>query len=98
MAQAIVHPGNPLTARVLVNRVWAHHFEKGLEAMPSDFGRGPSPSHPDLLDWLAHRFVHEGWSVKKLHRWIMFSATYQQASDNRAALVKVDPPIGYCGK
>jgi hypothetical protein len=92
LAQAIVHPGNPLTARVLVNRVWAHHFGKGLVLTPSDFGlRAQPPSHPDLLDWLAHRFVQEGWSVKKLHRWIMLSATYQQASDNRAALVKVDP-------
>ena len=92
LAQAIVHPDNPLTARVLVNRVWAHHFGKGLVMTPSDFGlRAQPPSHPELLDWLAHRFVQEGWSVKKLHRWIMLSATYQQASDNRAALVKVDP-------
>ena len=92
LAKAIVHPDNPLTARVLVNRVWAHHFGKGLVLTPSDFGlRAQPPSHPELLDWLAHRFVQEGWSIKKLHRWIMLSATYQQASDNRLTLMKIDP-------
>ncbi len=92
LAKAIVHPDNPLTARVLVNRVWAHHFGKGLVLTPSDFGlRAQSPSHPELLDWLAHRFMQEGWSIKELHRWIMLSATYQQASDNRPAFVKIDP-------
>ena len=83
---------NPLTARVLVNRVWAHHFGKGLVLTPSDFGlRAQSPSHPELLDWLAHRFMQEGWSIKELHHWIMLSATYQQASDNRPDFVKIDP-------
>ena len=92
LAKAIVHPDNPLTARVLVNRVWAHHFGKGLVLTPSDFGlRAQPPSHPELLDWLAHRFMQEGWSIKELHRWVMISATYQQASDNRPAFVKIDP-------
>jgi len=92
LAKAIVHPDNPLTARVLVNRVWAHHFGKGLVLTPSDFGlRAQPPSHPELLDWLAHRFMKEGWSIKELHCWIMLSATYQQASDNRPAFVKIDP-------
>ena len=92
LAKAIVHPDNPLTARVLVNRVWAHHFGKGLVLTPSDFGlRAQPPSHPELLDWLAHRFMQEGWSIKELHCWIMLSATYQQASDNRPAFVKIDP-------
>ncbi|MGB0586958.1 MAG: DUF1549 and DUF1553 domain-containing protein [Limisphaerales bacterium] len=92
LAKAIVHPDNPLTARVLVNRVWAHHFGKGLVLTPSDFGlRAQPPSHPELLDWLAHRFMQEGWSIKELHCWIMLSATYQQASDNRPAYVEIDP-------
>ena len=92
LAKAIVHPDNPLTARVLVNRVWAHHFGKGLVLTPSDFGlRAQPPSHPELLDWLAHRFMQEGWSIKELHCWIMLSATYQQASDNRPAFVEIDP-------
>ena len=92
LAKAIVHPDNPLTARVLVNRVWAHHFGNGLVLTPSDFGlRAQPPSHPELLDWLAHRFMKEGWSIKELHCWIMLSATYQQASDNRPTFVKIDP-------
>lgn len=81
LAQAIIAPGNPLTARVIVNRVWMQHFGRGLVATPSDFGkRADPPSHPELLDWLARRFMNEGWSLKKLHRRIMLSATYQQRS------------------
>jgi len=92
LAEAIVSPDNPLTSRVLVNRVWAHHFGKGLVLTTSDFGlRAQSPSHPDLLDWLSLRFVKEGWSIKKLHRQIMLSATYQQASNNRAECFGADP-------
>ena len=92
MAQAIADPKNPLTARVLVNRVWAHHFGRGLVATPSDFGlRAQPPSHPLLLDWLAARFVAEGWSIKKLHRNIMHSAAYQQSSNDRAKNLSSDP-------
>jgi hypothetical protein len=92
LARAIVDPKNPLTARVLVNRVWAHHFGHGLVATPSDFGlRAQPPSHPLLLDWLAARFVDDGWSIKKLHRQIMLSATYQQSSNNRSEYLRVDP-------
>lgn len=81
LAQAIIDPANPLTARVIVNRVWTHHFGQGLVTTPSDFGtRAAPPSHPDLLDWLAKTFVAEGWSLKKLHRWILTSASYRQAS------------------
>jgi cytochrome c553 len=81
LARAIVDPGNPLTARVIVNRVWAHHFGAGLVDTPSDFGtRAEPPSHPELLDWLATRFVREGWSLKKLHRRLLTSATYRQSS------------------
>ncbi len=81
LARAIVDPRNPLTARVLVNRVWAQYFGTGLVKTPSDFGlRAEPPSHPQLLDWLASRFVQQGWSLKTLHRWIVLSSTYRQSS------------------
>ena len=81
LAEAITDPRNPLTARVMVNRVWMHHFGSGLVRTPSDFGtRAEPPSHPALLDWLAGRFVEDGWSLKKLHRLILLSACYQQSS------------------
>jgi hypothetical protein len=81
LAQAITSPGNPLTARVLVNRVWQWHFGDGLVSTPSDFGlRGQAPSNAQLLDWLAADFVAHGWSIKRLHRQIMLSDAYQQAS------------------
>jgi len=81
LARAIADPTNPLTARVIVNRVWAHHFGTGLVATPSDFGtRADPPSHPELLDWLAAWFVKEGWSLKKLHRLILTSETWRQSS------------------
>jgi hypothetical protein len=92
LAEAIVASDNPLTSRVLVNRVWAHHFGKGLVLTTSDFGlRAQPPSHPGLLDWLSSRFMKEGWSIKKLHRWIMLSATYQQTSNDRGECVDADP-------
>jgi hypothetical protein len=82
LAEAIANKDNPLTARVMVNRVWLHHFGAGLVRTPSDFGtRSEPPSHPELLDWLARYFMDNGWSVKKLHRIIMLSSTYQQRSD-----------------
>ena len=72
---------NPLTARVMVNRIWQYHFGTGLVKTPSDFGvRGLPPTHPELLDWLASRFIADGWSMKKLHRRIMLSRTYQLTS------------------
>ena len=81
LAQAIASKDNPLTARVMVNRVWQEHFGYGLVRTPSDFGtRGERPTHPELLDYLAVAFVKDGWSLKKLHRQIMLSATYQQSS------------------
>ena len=81
LAQAIIHPRNPLTARVMVNRIWQHHFGRGLVSTPSDFGKqGSPPSHPELLDWLAQRFIDSGWSIKAMHRLIMLSETYQQSS------------------
>ena len=81
LAQAIIDPRNPLTARVMVNRIWQHHFGRGLVSTLSDFGKqGSPPSHPELLDWLAQRFIDSGWSVKTMHRHIMLSQTYQQSS------------------
>ena len=86
LAQWLTQPGNPLTARVMVNRVWQDHFGRGLAANASDFGRlGEQPTHPELLDWLASRFVQDGWSLKKLHRLIVLSATYRRASPLRNA-------------
>ena len=80
LANAIIDPKNPLTARVIVNRVWAHHFGSGLVATPGDFGtRADLPSHPELLDWLADWFVNEGWSLKKLHRLIVTSGGHRRA-------------------
>ena len=85
MAQAIVAPENPLTARVWVNRIWMHHFGEGLVHTPSDFGlRSEAPSHPELLDWLARELTSNGWSTKALHRLIVLSATYQQCSGQSA--------------
>jgi Protein of unknown function (DUF1549)/Protein of unknown function (DUF1553)/Planctomycete cytochrome C len=82
LARAIASRDNPLTARVMVNRVWLHHFGSGLVRTPSDFGtRCEPPSHPELLDWLATRFGDGGWSIKSVHRLIMLSSVYQQRSD-----------------
>ena len=84
MAKAIADAKNPLTARVMVNRVWGHLFGQALVRTPSDFGtRCDPPTHPELLDWLAVRFVEAGWSVKKLHKLIVTSSTYQQSSETR---------------
>ncbi len=86
LAQAIASKTNPLTARVMVNRIWLHHFGSGLVATPSDFGvRSDPPTHPELLDYLAWNFMEEGWSLKKLHRQIMLSSVYQQSSDGIVA-------------
>jgi hypothetical protein len=92
LARAIASRDNPLTARVLVNRVWQQHFGQGLVRTPSDFGlRSDPPSHPELLDHLASTFMREGWSIKKLHRLIMLSQAYRQCSDDRAECKAVDP-------
>lgn len=92
LAEAIASTNNPLTARVLVNRVWLHHFGAALVGTPSDFGlRSDPPTNPQLLDYLAARFMADGWSIKKLHRLIMLSSTYQQSSDGNAKYAKLDP-------
>jgi mono/diheme cytochrome c family protein len=80
-ARSLTDGTHPLTSRVLVNRVWMHHFGRGIVASPSDFGTlGERPTHPELLDWLASEFVAQGWSLKKLHKVVMTSAAYRQAS------------------
>ncbi|MBC7807103.1 MAG: PSD1 domain-containing protein [Akkermansiaceae bacterium] len=92
LARAIASPQNPLTARVFVNRVWRWHFGQGIVRTPSDFGKqGEKPTHPELLDHLASQFVADGWSVKKLHRRIVLSATYQRASGFDAKSYAADP-------
>jgi hypothetical protein len=92
LAEAIASADNPLTARVMVNRIWKHHFGEGLVRTTSNFGNlGERPTHPDLLDYLAARFVASGWSIKALHREIMLSAAYQQSSGFDAARAAVDP-------
>jgi uncharacterized protein DUF1553/uncharacterized protein DUF1549 len=92
LAETIACRDNPLTARVIVNRVWKHHFGQGLVRTPSNFGHsGERPTHPELLDHLASRFIASGWSLKALHRAIMLSAVYQQASNFDDARSAVDP-------
>lgn len=92
LAEAIASPDNPLTARVFVNRVWQGHFGEGLVRTPSDFGRqGEPPTHPELLDWLASWFMDNGWSIKKLHRLVVTSAVYRQASGAPSAISSADP-------
>ncbi len=92
LARAIASKDNPLTARVMVNRIWLHHFGAGLVRTPSNFGlRGEPPTHPDLLDYLASTFMDNGWSIKKLHRLIMLSSTYQQSSADRLDYRERDP-------
>src|SRR5207237_230213 len=93
LANAISSKDNPLTARVMVNRIWLHHFGAGLVRTPSDFGsRGEKPTHPELLDFLARKFIDGGWSVKKIHKLIMLSAAYQQSSEDKNPIARqVDP-------
>ncbi len=92
LARAIASPDNPLTARVIVNRVWQHQFGEGLVRTSSDFGtRGEPPTHPQLLDYLAAEFIADGWSIKRLQRRIMLSRTWQQTSELRTDAVEQDP-------
>lgn len=92
LAKWISSDTNPLTARVYANRVWAQYFDKGIIGTVADFGRaGQKPTNPELLDHLASSFVQNGWSVKKLHREILLSSTYRQASNERPEVIKADP-------
>lgn len=92
LADWIASPDNRLTARVLVNRVWQHHFGRGLVRTPSDFGlQGQPPTHPELLDWLARNFVEQGWSLKRLHRCLLTSRAYQATSTVSPQALQADP-------
>lgn len=92
LANWLGNPVNPLTGRVMVNRIWHHHFGTGIVATPGDFGvMGNRPSHPELLDWLTDEFVSNGWSMKQLHRLIMTSSVYRQSSLSREAARQADP-------
>jgi hypothetical protein len=99
LARWIGSADNPLTARVLVNRLWQHHFGEGIVRTPSNFGAlGERPTHPELLDWLAARFVESGWSIKAMHRLMLLSAVYQQSSRASAPSVKADPENRFFGR
>lgn len=99
LAEWLIDSDHPLTARVFVNRVWRWHFGKGLVRTTDNFGLlGEAPSHPELLDWLARRFVNDGWSLKSLHRLILNSNTYQQSSSQSAELVARDPETRLFGR
>jgi hypothetical protein len=92
LASWIVDPANPLTARVIANRIWQYHFGRGIVRTPSDFGfAGTKPTHPELLDWLAVEFMEGGWTFKRMHKLIMLSNTYQLSSRNQAAAAEKDP-------
>ena len=92
LARWLVDESNPLTARVTVNRVWQQFFGRGLVRTSDDFGtQGETPTHPELLDWLASEFMEQGWSMKRLHKTILMSSTYRQSSDVRADVAERDP-------
>ncbi|HWQ36300.1 MAG TPA: PSD1 and planctomycete cytochrome C domain-containing protein [Blastocatellia bacterium] len=92
LARWLASIDHPLTARVMVNRLWQHHFGRGIVATPNDFGRnGAPPTHPELLDWLAVELMSRGWSIKRMHELIVLSNAYQQASTVDAAKAKLDP-------
>jgi len=93
LADWIASPDNPLTSRVMVNRIWQYHFGQGIVSTPNDFGQlGIPPSHPALLDWLAQRFVDDGWSIKNMHRLMVNSATYRQTSNREDAVASQKDP------
>src|SRR6185312_3532318 len=96
LAKAVTDPANPLVARVLVNRLWQHHFGEGIVRSPDDFGyQGQRPTHPELLDWLAIEFRDHGWSIKQMHRLMLLSNAYRQSSrataEETAKAVAADP-------
>ncbi len=92
LAEWLTRPDHPLTARIMVNRIWQNHFGHGIVATPSDFGKqGTEPSHPELLDWLATEFIAKGWGMKALHKLMVTSATYRQSSTPSAKTVENDP-------
>ena len=99
LAQWLMDPQHPLTARVLVNRVWRWHFGRGLVRTTDNFGLlGEAPSHPELLDWLAQRFIADGWSLKSLHRLLVNSSSYQQSTVPRSETLEADPENRLLGR
>jgi mono/diheme cytochrome c family protein len=99
LAGWLTDPRNPLTARVMVNRIWQHHFGRGIVETPNDFGRrGKPPTHPELLDFLAARFIESGWSVKAMHRLILLSRSWQLVSTAPASAVAADPNNALFGR
>src|SRR5262249_47748640 len=99
LADWLTRPDHPLTAPVIVNRVWQHHFGRGIVNTPSNFGLlGEKPTHPELLDYLASTFIEDGWSLKKLHRRILLSATYRQSAEGDEATRAKDPDNALFGR
>jgi hypothetical protein len=99
LAGWLTRPDHPLTARVMVNRLWQHHFGRGIVATPSDFGTmGAEPTHPELLDWLATEFVARGWSLKAMHRLMVTGATYRQSSRASRKALAADPENDYLSR
>ena len=99
LAEWLTNPSHPLTSRVIVNRIWRWHFGQGLVRTTDNFGLlGEAPSHPELLDWVARRFVGDGWSQKRLHRLLLGSSTYQRSSSPSAELVSHDPENRLLGR
>jgi hypothetical protein len=92
LAESMVRPENPLTARVMVNRIWKHHFGQGIVRSVDNFGKtGEAPTHPELLDFLSQRFIESGWSVKAMHRMMVLSSTYAMSSQPEPEAEKLDP-------
>ena len=99
LARWLVSPDHPLTSRVMVNRIWKHHFGTGIVKSLGNFGKaGTPPTHPELLDWLSVEFVRQGWSIKAMHRLMLTSSTYRQASQVTPALEKLDPENRLLGR
>ena len=99
LARWIAGPANPLTARVMVNRIWQHHFGRGIVRTPGNMGKlGERPTHPELLDFLADQFIRSGWSIKAMHRAVMLSATYQQSSAPAPETLQADPDNRWFGR
>ena len=99
LAAWLTRADNPLTARVIVNRLWQHHFGRGIASTPSDFGvRGEPPSHPELLDWLAAELIGHGWRLKPLHRLMVTSSAYRQSSKPSPKLAADDPENTLLGR
>src|SRR4030095_2075002 len=92
LARWLTRPDNPLTARVMVNRLWHYHFGRGIVATPNDFGRnGQQPTHPEWLDWLATEFIEQGWSLKRMSELMVLSNVYQQTSAINDSKAEIDP-------